>query len=166
MLASKGQAHYCAHDLVSQAVCASTPAPARRREIFIIRALLRAGASTDARDRDGQTVEEILQKAELVALDECLDSLVAIRTLVGDVRRAGSWRSYCIVDHRDVLVLRTLIARGRAHATAETEGYVKNLLNPNLEIGVVWHVLTFWKDDGTAWPTSHRADDDERPYGH
>ena len=66
--------------------------------------LLRAGADTEHRDRDGRTAEEHARyfNEEVMA------------NLLRDVRIAGGWVRYALQPHYGLLVLRALCHRGRA----------------------------------------------------
>jgi hypothetical protein len=77
----------------------------------------------------------------------------AMRALVAGVRRAGSFKSYCREPHREVLLLRGLAMRGhlmprrRTRGTAEWTAAVAFLARLG-DNGVVWNVLSFWRDAG------------------
>ena len=68
----------------------------------------------------------------------------AAAILIRGVRAAGSWKKYCRKwgPHRDILRLRSLVVRGRG-TTSDTwlAGMVR--LKEN---GLVWKVLSFWRD--------------------
>ena len=66
-----------------------------------------------------------------------------VKSLIADVRRAGSWKSYCRLPHKQVLRLRSLLVRGRAQGTLRTEPRIRWLLKlPN---DPLWHVLSYWR---------------------
>ena len=68
---------------------------------------------------------------------------VAVKTLITDVRRAGSWKSYCRLPHKQLLRLRSLLVRRRARGTLRTEPRIRWLLKlPN---DPLWHVLSYWR---------------------
>ena len=75
-----------------------------------VRMLLRAGADTEHRDRDGRTAEEHARyfNEEVMA------------NLLRDVRIAGGWVRYALQPHYGLLVLRALCHRGRATFSART----------------------------------------------
>ena len=76
-----------------------------------VRMLLRAGADTEHRARDGTTAEEHARafRGEMDSVD-----------LLRDVRLAGGWVRYALRSHYDLLVLRALLHRGRATLSART----------------------------------------------
>ena len=135
---------------------------ADRRAVDVMIALLRAGASLDTTNHGGLTSQGALAElyntvesrygygpsvddqsymlAHRAHLKECLE-------LGEAVRRAGGWRSYCMLPHRELLRLRSLRARGRAQPAPATPRHIDLLLKPGLENGVLWHVLSF------AWET-------------
>ena len=73
----------------------------------------------------------------------------ALKTLIAGVRAAGSWKSFCRNDHKQILRLRSLAARGRARerrttlraATPRAAKFIVRLGDN----GVVWHILSFWR---------------------
>ena len=77
----------------------------------------------------------------------------AMRALVAGVRRAASFKNYCREPHREVLMLRGLAMRGhlmprrRTRGTAEWTAAVAFLARLG-DNGVVWNVLSFWRDAG------------------
>ena len=72
--------------------------------------------------------------------------------LVTAVRAAGSWKGYCRTFHKDVLRLRSLLARGRARRRPlwdePTPHALVRLFDPSLPNGVFWHVLSYWRETG------------------
>ena len=66
---------------------------------------------------------------------------VAMKTIVAGVRREGSWKAYCRVEHKRFLRLRSLLVRGRAETT---DARVERILRlPN---GPCWKVLAYWRE--------------------
>ncbi len=76
-----------------------------------------------------------------------------IRALAAGVRRHGSLKRYLREPHREVLALRGLAMRGhlmprrRTRGTAEWTAAVAFLARLG-DNGVVWNVLSFWRDAG------------------
>ena len=72
--------------------------------------------------------------------------------LVTAVRAAGSWKSYVRTPHKSLVVLRSLIARGRARRRPlwdqPTPHALVRLFDPSLPNGVFWHVLSYWRETG------------------
>ena len=80
----------------------------------------------------------------------------AIRTLVASVRAAGSWKAHCISPHKQVLRLRSLVARGRVKLPSRTrrrsphgrDARQKRALEFVVrqgDNGIVWNILSFWR---------------------
>ena len=86
----------------------------------------------------------------------------AIRTLVDSVRAAGSWKAHCRLPHKQILRLRSLVARGRAKlprarrrsprgrdvaadARQERQERALNFLVRQGDNGIVWNILSFWR---------------------
>ena len=66
--------------------------------------------------------------------------------LVAAVRAAGGWKAFVTAPHKDVLAFRSLRARGRAVAHRGTPAHLDRLTSPSLPDGVLWTVLSFWRD--------------------
>ena len=60
------------------------------------------------------------------------------------VRAAGSWKQYCRRDHKQILRLRSLIARGRARERLATSRAMKFIVRQG-DNGIVWTILSFWR---------------------
>ena len=123
----------------------------------MLKMLLRAGASLDncrAGSLHGpvpKNAESCIQDAETheptpasnwdgsrVAADA---DWIAIKAIVAGVRREGSWKAYCRVEHKRFLRLRSLLVRGRAETT---DARVERILRlPN---GPCWKVLAYWRE--------------------
>ena len=113
--------------------------------------LLRAGASLDNCKAGGvhgpvpKDAESCIQDSEKhvgygsrVAADA---DWVAMKAIVAGVRREGSWKAYCRVEHKRFLRLRSLLVRGRAKTT---DARVERILRlPN---GPCWKVLAYWRE--------------------
>ena len=121
----------------------------------LVTILLRAGASLDNISDDG-SAEDILRAAE-TELPEVLrdDAFIAIRDLVASVRAAGSWKAHCRLAHKQVLRLRSLVARGRAKLPrarrrsprsrdARQKRALEFLMRQG-DNGIVWNILSFWR---------------------
>ena len=82
----------------------------------------------------------------------------AVRTLVASVRAAGSWKAHCRLAHKEVLRLRSLVARGRVKLprTRRPRGrdidarreLALNFLVRQGDNGIVWNILSYWRDTG------------------
>ena len=65
----------------------------------------------------------------------------------------GSWTSYCRRPHKEVLLLRSLVSRGRARPWGQWKRYgyaarqdgVVTFLCKLGDNGVVWKILEFWQ---------------------
>ena len=79
----------------------------------------------------------------------------AVKNLVTGVRRAGSFKRYVREPHREFLALRGLAMRGHLapRGMRRTRGAQKwkaavAFLARHGDNGVVWNVLSFWRDAG------------------
>ena len=115
--------------------------------IDVVTTLLRAGASLDI--------------ATLQSFEDHLNNIVnnlgghhngaqhggAIRDLVASVRAAGSWKAHCRRPHRQILRLRSLVARGRTRERLATTRAIRFIVRQG-DNGVVWHILSYWREAG------------------
>ena len=95
-------------------------------------------------DEQGDTRPVRLAKVEL---KHSLELIKAIRAA------GGTWRKYCLVVPKQVLVLRSLVARDRARVTATTPRRLAWLMSPNVPNEIAWRVLEYWnpRSDGTKY---------------
>ena len=115
----------------------------------MITTLLRAGATLDA-IRGNSSAEDLLreeEKREEYAL-LCPD-FYACKALVSDLRAAGStWKGYVRAPPKELLRLRSLIARGRAREKkrlrARTPREIALLFAPTFPNELFWKVATYW----------------------
>ena len=75
------------------------------------------------------------------------------------MRAAGSWKAHCKLAHKEVLRLRSLVARGRAKlprtrrrssrgrdvAADVRQERALNFLVRQGDNGIVWNILSFWR---------------------
>ena len=85
--------------------------------------------------------------------------IVAVRNLVASVRTAGSWKAHCKLAHKEVLRLRSLVARGRVKLPSRTrrrsprgrdarqERALEFVLRQG-DNGIVWNILSYWRETG------------------
>ena len=107
--------------------------------IDVVKTLLRAGASLDSATR---SFEERLNHIRGDA-----EHIVAIRNLVASVRAAGSWKAHCRLAHKQVLRLRSLVARGRTRERLATTRAIRFIVRQG-DNGIVWNVLSYWRETG------------------
>ena len=92
-----------------------------------------------------KNAEWCIQRAELhshVASALAADAdWVAMKAIVAGVRREGSWKAYCRVEHKRLLRLRSYLVRGYAETTDPLIGRVLRLPN-----GACWTVLAYWRE--------------------
>ena len=100
---------------------------------------------------DDKTAEEALRAAAEAEPDlRDNDIFVQTKALIDDVRAAGSWKLYCRQDHKKILRLRSLVARGRATPKKwSPRGYDRRAIEFIVKIGdngIAWKILSFWKE--------------------
>ena len=122
--------------------------------IDVVKTLLRAGASLDSATR---SFEERLN--HILEVPQGAGHIVAIRNLVASVRAAGSWKAHCKLAHKEVLRLRSLVARGRVKLPSRTrrrsqrgrDARQKRALEFVVrqgDNGIVWNILSYWRETG------------------
>ena len=121
--------------------------------IDIVTTLLRAGASLDSDNPTTRTFEERLNQ-----IDAGTEHGVAIRNLVASVRAAGSWKAHCRLPHKQILRLRSLVARGRAKLPRARRRSPRDrgvrqeraleFVARQGDNGIVWNILSFWRETG------------------
>ena len=112
------------------------------RTIDGVTALLRAGASLDSSTR---SFEELLDGLEGDSAGMADQHVGAIRTLVASVRAAGSWKAHCRLPHKQILRLRSLVARGRTKERLATTRAIRFIVRQG-DNGIVWNILSFWRE--------------------
>ena len=120
----------------------------------VVARLLRAGASLD--NPDGQSADEWLADEERRWPDWAAGCryFQAAKALIHGVRAAGSWKKYCRArcPHREILALRGLAMRGyvtpcQKRRTRATDWKAAVAFVARLgDNGLVWNVLSFWRD--------------------
>ena len=116
----------------------------------IVTTLLRAGASLDC-DGPTRSFEERLNEVA----GSRTEHGVAIRNLVASVRAAGSWKAHCRLPHKQILRLRSLVARGRAKLPRARRRSPRDrgvrqeraleFVARQGDNGIVWNILSFWR---------------------
>ena len=117
-----------------------------RASLDMITRLLRAGAGLDAIQRD--------KSAEDMLCDEGhryrgTSHYRALEALISDVRAAGStWKGYVRALPKELLRLRSLVARGRAREKkrlrAKTPREIALLFAPTFPNELFWGIMTYW----------------------
>ena len=112
----------------------------------MITRLLRAGAALDAIEGDA-SVEDWLREVGN-KYDES-PHFCALKALLSDLRAAGStWKGYVRALPKELLRLRSLIARGRAREKrrlrAKTPREIALLLAPAFPNELFWKIMTYW----------------------
>ena len=113
-------------------------------KLAMVCTLLRAGAFLDNCAGDNSAEELVTAEEQYKNLIKGNWHFAALRTLIKDVRAAGSWKKYCRRrgPHRDILRLRSFVIRGRA---TTSDKWVAGMVRLK-ENGLVWKVLSFWRD--------------------
>ena len=117
-----------------------------RASLDMITRLLRAGAALDAIQGDA-SVEDWLREAGN-KYDE-FPHFCALKALLSDLRAAGStWKGYVRALPKELLRLRSLVARGRAREKkrlrAQTPREIKLLFAPSFPNELFWKIMEYW----------------------
>ena len=110
----------------------------------IVTMLLRAGASLDAvidNDPADYLLGDLNGRFSNLRDD---DTFLRTKDMIIGVRCAGSWKQYCRRDHKQILRLRSLVARGRARERLATSRAMKFIVRQG-DNGIVWTILSFWQ---------------------
>ena len=142
----------------------------------LARALLRAGARVDSPHNDGTNPTWVLEQQRL-GLEKWRRRLdlhwkrsdrrgrshdldphfIELSNMITGVAAAGSFKKWLLRAHIDVLILRTQMQRGRAalpplrRRPRGRDAKPRNALAFVLrqgDNGVVWNILSFWRDAG------------------
>ena len=114
----------------------------------VVTRLLRAGAGLDAINGDNESAEDMLRDDE--ASDNRLSpDFYACKTLISDYRAAGqTWKGYIRALPKELLRLRSLVARGRAREKVRTRSKTPReialLFAPTFPNELCWRVLEYW----------------------
>ena len=121
-----------------------------RASLDMITRLLRAGAALDAIAGNNSSAEDLLRNEERIFTGQNFrlpPDLCALKALILDVRAAGSWKSYVRAPPKELLRLRSLIARGRARKKSRrvnTPREIALLFAPTFPNELFWKVTTYW----------------------
>ena len=121
-----------------------------RASLDMITRLLRAGAALDAIAENNSSAEDLLRNEERIFIGQNFrvpPDLCALKALILDVRAAGSWKSYVRAPPKELLRLRSLIARGRARKKSRrvnTPREIALLFAPTFPNELFWKVTTYW----------------------
>ena len=77
---------------------------------------------------------------------DAIDLARAVRAaqLTSTSTRLTPWQKYCLVPPKELLRLRSQIARGKAVATRSTPPHLARLFARSLPNEIAWRVLAFW----------------------
>ena len=120
-----------------------------RASLDMITRLLRAGAALDAIRGDNLSIEDLLREDGHVQRYRESSHYCALEALLSDVRAAGStWKGYVRALPKELLRLRSLVARGRAREKVRTRRKTPReialLFAPTFPNELFWGIMTFW----------------------
>ena len=135
----------------------SDTVPNQMHHVEIVKILLRSGATLDSPNGH-------------VSLDDALrdcrsrdptryggEHFRAIEVIVASVRQHGSWKAHCRAAHKQILRIRSLVARGRVKLNrprrrprghdAREQLALEFVLRQG-DNGIVWNILSYWRETG------------------
>ena len=120
---------------------------AARASLDMITRFLRAGAALDAIRGDNKSIEDLLREEGHRYRES--SHYCALEALISDVRAAGStWKGYVRALPKELLRIRSLVARGRAREKARTRRKTPReialLFAPSFPNELCWRVLEYW----------------------
>ena len=79
-------------------------------------------------------------------LNDALELARAVRASLATSTstRLSDWQKYCLVPPKELLRLRSQIARGKVVATRSTPPHLARLFARSLPNEIAWRVLAFW----------------------
>ena len=123
-----------------------------RRSLELVQLLVTAGANVDRRlnpEHEGPT--ELHQACILrcpgllqVLVRAGADVTLVTRGPAATSTRLTDWQKYCLVPPKELLRLRSQIARGKVEATRATPPHLARLFARSLPNEIAWRVLAFW----------------------
>ena len=120
---------------------------AARASLDMITRFLRAGAALDAIRGDNKSIEDLLREEGHRYRES--SHYCALEALISDVRAAGStWKGYVRALPKELLRLRSLVARGRAREKVRTRRKTPReialLFAPTFPNELFWGIMTYW----------------------
>ena len=120
---------------------------AARASLDMITRFLRAGAALDAIRGDNKSIEDLLREEGHRYRES--SHYCALEALISDVRAAGStWKGYVRALPKELLRLRSLVARGRAREKARTRRKTPReialLFAPTFPNELFWGIMAYW----------------------
>ena len=116
--------------------------------------LLRAGHPLDFlhEGTDSTSLEEVLNSiangyaGDAPHLNDAMNLARAVRAAqsTSTSTRLTPWQKYCLVPPKELLRLRSQIARGKVVATRSTPPHLARLFSRSLPNEIAWRVLAFW----------------------
>ncbi len=134
----------------------SDTVPNQMHHVEIVKILLRSGATLDFACGD-DSFDEILRDGRAADPMGVTDHFHAIEEIVASVRQHGSWKAHCRVAHKQILRIRSLVARGRIKLNrprrrprghdARQQRALDFLVRQG-DNGIVWNILSYWRETG------------------
>ena len=112
--------------------------------VTAVAAWLNEGGDVNDRDELSDTLLILCAATPDTLTASHTDLVRLLKALIHGVRAAGSWKAFCRQDHKEILRLRSLVARGRARERLAATPAIKFILR-RADNGIVWTILSFWR---------------------
>ena len=134
----------------------SDQVPDQMHHVEIVKILLRSGATLDyAYGGDIPLDDALRDRRSRDPTRYGGEHFRAIEEIVASVRQHGSWKAHCRAGHRQILRIRSLVARGRVKLNrprrrprghdAREQRALEFVVRQG-DNGIVWNVLSYWRE--------------------
>jgi hypothetical protein len=130
--------------------------PDQMHHVEIVKILLRSGATLDSANGHG-SFDDALRDCRRRNPTRYGEHFRAIEELAASVRQHGSWKAHCRAAHKQILRIRSLVARGRIKLNrprrrprghdARQQRALDFLVRQG-DNGIVWNILSYWRETG------------------
>ena len=115
--------------------------------VTAVAAWLNEGGDVNDRDELSDTLLILCAATPDTLTASHTDLVRLLKALIHGVRAAGSWKAFCRQDHKEILRLRSLVARGRTRERLATTRAIRFIVRQG-DNGIVWNVLSYWRETG------------------
>jgi len=135
----------------------SDTVPNQMHHVEIVKILLRSGATLESACGAYHSFDDALRDCRRRDPTRYGEHTTAIEEIVASVRQHGSWKAHCRAGHRQILRIRSLVARGRVKLKrprrrprgrdARQERALEFVVRQG-DNGIVWTILSYWRETG------------------
>ena len=135
----------------------SDQVPDQMHHVEIVKILLRSGATLNSANGHVSLDDALRDRRSRDPTRYGGEHFRAIEEIVASVRQHGSWKAHCRVAHKQILRIRSLVARGRIKLNrprrrprghdARQQRALDFLVRQG-DNGIVWNILSYWRETG------------------